>query len=174
MRLPFTVKHQNKTIELLEYEKPIKPYFVLESVTVQNLKIVHVITKNLISVGRGLENDIRVTDISVSREHAKIKWQRDGTIFFVDLMSKFGTAVQLQKPLLVTNQLFQIGRTTLKLKVEQNTSVFQWLCCMKKKQEVKYSQQQKKSYPLEFDERYDLVNQTQRELEFIKKSLNKN
>jgi hypothetical protein len=69
MRLPFVVKHQGQPLDLLEYEKPTKPYFVLESVTAQNLKIVHVVTKNLVCIGRGLENDIRITDISVSREH---------------------------------------------------------------------------------------------------------
>ena len=93
MRLPFTVKHKDKTIELLDYEKPRTPYYVLESVTAQNLKIIHVVTKYLVSVGRGLENEIRITDISVSREHAQIRWSKDGTIWILDLMSKFGSAV---------------------------------------------------------------------------------
>lgn len=50
-------------------------------------------TKYLVSVGRGLENEIRITDISVSREHAQIRWSKDGTIWILDLMSKFGSAV---------------------------------------------------------------------------------
>ena len=61
MRLPFTVLHKEKTISLLEYDKPKKHYYVLESVTAQNLKIIHVVSKSLTLVGRGLENDIRIT-----------------------------------------------------------------------------------------------------------------
>jgi pSer/pThr/pTyr-binding forkhead associated (FHA) protein len=53
----------------------------------------HVVTKHLASVGRGLENDVRVTDISVSRDHAIIKWNKDGTLFITDLVSKFGSSV---------------------------------------------------------------------------------
>lgn len=86
---------------MLEFEKPKCPYFVLESVTAQNLKILHIVTKNLVSVGRGLENDIRITDISVSREHAHIKWHKDGSLHFLDLISKFGSGVQVLRPLLL-------------------------------------------------------------------------
>lgn len=79
----------------MEFDKPKSPYYVLESVTAQNLKIVHVVTKHLVCVGRGLENDIRITDISVSRDHAHLRWNKDGTISVLDLMSKFGSAVQV-------------------------------------------------------------------------------
>lgn len=53
----------------------------------------HVITKHLVSLGRGLENDVRITDISVSRDHATIKWNKDGSIYITDLVSKFGSSV---------------------------------------------------------------------------------
>lgn len=103
MRLPFIVKDKGKSIELLEFDKPKSHYYVLESVTAQNLKIIHVITKHLVSIGRGLENDIRITDISVSRDHSQLKWNKDGSIMILDLASKFGSAVQVQKPLLLHN-----------------------------------------------------------------------
>ena len=93
MRLPFSIKHDGKNLELLEFDKPRQPYYVLESVTAQNLKIVHVVTKTLVCIGRGLENDIRITDISVSRDHAHIRWRQDGSITVLDLMSKFGSAI---------------------------------------------------------------------------------
>lgn len=81
MRLPFSLKHKGRPLELLEYDKPKSHYYVLESVTAQNLKIIHVVTKHLVSVGRGLENEIRITDISVSRDHALLRWSRDGNIY---------------------------------------------------------------------------------------------
>jgi pSer/pThr/pTyr-binding forkhead associated (FHA) protein len=60
-------------IEILEYIIPENNFIVLESVTRQNIRIIHMIKmrKNYqIKVGRGHEADIRVTDISVSRFHA--------------------------------------------------------------------------------------------------------
>jgi pSer/pThr/pTyr-binding forkhead associated (FHA) protein len=33
MRLPFTVRHKGQVIDLLDFEKPKQPYYVLESVT---------------------------------------------------------------------------------------------------------------------------------------------
>ena len=70
-----------KPVEILEYELPEKDYIVLESVTLQNIRIVHVINmkdRDHIRVGRGHDADIRVTDISVSRFHARINRDPSG------------------------------------------------------------------------------------------------
>lgn len=64
-------------LDILEYETPLENFIVLESVTLQNIRIIHVIdmkNKSMIKVGRGHDADIRVTDISVSRFHAKIHY----------------------------------------------------------------------------------------------------
>jgi pSer/pThr/pTyr-binding forkhead associated (FHA) protein len=81
MRLPFSINFKTRQLDLLEYDKPRQQYYILESVTAQNLKIIHVVTKHLVAVGRGLENEIRITDISVSRDHAILRWSRDGQIY---------------------------------------------------------------------------------------------
>ena len=47
--------------------------------------------------GRGHQCDIRISDISVSRLHAYIKYE-DGNFVIVDNNSKFGTLVKLSKP----------------------------------------------------------------------------
>ena len=58
--------------------------------------------KNFIKVGRGHETDIRVTDISVSRFHARINRSiTTGEFFVEDNKSKFGTLVQVRRPLLL-------------------------------------------------------------------------
>jgi len=44
-------------------------------------------------VGRGHDVDIRVTDISVSRFHARINKADDGNFYVEDNRSKFGTLV---------------------------------------------------------------------------------
>lgn len=57
-----------------EYEEPF--YIVLESISSNTSKVVHVINMieaDEIKMGRGHDADVRVTDISVSRLHAYIK-----------------------------------------------------------------------------------------------------
>lgn len=45
-------------------------------------------------LGRGHESDVRVSDISVSRCHALIKYnQQNGRFYLEDNLSKFGTLV---------------------------------------------------------------------------------
>jgi hypothetical protein len=108
MRLPFKILHKGKFLELLDVEVPKDcGYYVLESVTTQNLKIMHVVCcGTTVEVGRGTENDIRITDISVSREHAHIFWGKDKTVWVKDLDSKFGSSVQVQRPVRLENQYF--------------------------------------------------------------------
>ena len=56
--------------------------------------------KTEIKVGRGHDADIRVTDISVSRFHAKMNYiEETGEYFLEDNNSKFGTLVLVRKPL---------------------------------------------------------------------------
>jgi hypothetical protein len=77
-RMNLTPKQRQKLgkpIEILEYETPESNFIAIESVTLQNIRIVHVIDlkeKSYIKIGRGHDVDIRVTDISVSRYHARI------------------------------------------------------------------------------------------------------
>lgn len=109
-------------IEILEYDRPETDFLVLESVTLQNIRIVHVInmaSRQFIRVGRGHDADIRVTDISVSRFHARInKCLKTGEFYVEDNKSKFGTLVQIRKPYQlqknVTNYI-QMGRTSLRV-----------------------------------------------------------
>lgn len=61
--------------------------------------------KNNIRVGWGHDADIRVTDISVSRFHAKINKSDQGEFFIEDNKSKFGTLIQLRKPYMLDKQL---------------------------------------------------------------------
>jgi len=67
-----------------------------------------------IKIGRGHDVDIRVTDISVSRFHAKINLNEDGHFYVEDNRSKFGTLVQIRKPqqlLKNKSNYLQMGRS---------------------------------------------------------------
>ena len=120
---PKQQKKMGKPIEILEYTVPDSDFLVLESVTLQNIRIVHVIqmkNRAFIRVGRGHDADIRVTDISVSRFHAKINRSIDGEYFVEDNKSKFGTLIQIRKPFqMFKNKVnyVQMGRTFLQIKI---------------------------------------------------------
>ena len=110
-----------KPFELIDLQKPIgRDYIILESLNQVkdncNIKCIHVIQLNNddLIIGRGHESDIRINDISVSRNHAKLKYnQENGTILLRDLKSKFGTLVLIKKPLEIKEKKIhiQIGRT---------------------------------------------------------------
>jgi len=48
-------------------------------------------------LGRGHESDVRISDISVSRCHANIRYA-DGKFYLEDNNSKFGTLVEISQP----------------------------------------------------------------------------
>jgi pSer/pThr/pTyr-binding forkhead associated (FHA) protein len=71
-------------------------------------------TGEKIKLGRGHQCEIRITDISVSREHAHIKYEND-RFLVLDNNSKFGTLIKLQKDLQIKVEkvAVQIGRTVV-------------------------------------------------------------
>lgn len=75
-----------------------------------------------IKLGRGHECEIRITDISVSRNHACIKSQGSGFYIF-DNKSKFGTLVKAEPLTLELGKLpraIQVGRTVLHLCIQKD------------------------------------------------------
>lgn len=91
-----------KPVEILEYDTPDSNFIAIESVTLQNIRIVHVIDlkeRSYVKIGRGHDVDIRVTDISVSRYHARISQDQNGDFYVDDNKSKFGTLLQVRQPI---------------------------------------------------------------------------
>lgn len=68
-------------------------------------------------LGRGHESDVRISDISVSRSHAKISY-KDKKFLLEDTGSKFGTLVLAKKPINISDKttILQIGRTLCSIK----------------------------------------------------------
>ena len=82
-----------------------------------------------VKVGRGHDAQVRVTDISVSRFHAKIKKSSKGYFMVEDNASKFGTLVLIRRPLLLKKNMkniLQIGRTLVEMTIKEPTT-----CCPK-------------------------------------------
>ena len=79
----------------------------LESISSNTSKVVHVINfidEDEITMGRGHDVGIRVTDISVSRCHAVLKKSETGFFYISDNNSKFGTLALIRQPVLINSQ----------------------------------------------------------------------
>ena len=75
--------------DLPEFDVGEEPsYLVLESVSSNTAKVIHVVNMGKdstdIKIGRGHDTDIRITDISVSRLHAMIKKSQKGYFYLED------------------------------------------------------------------------------------------
>jgi len=119
---PYYLRSGNSKFDLVELDQvPQGPYMVLESLHYdkETQRQIHILKpsplKNSYQVGRGHDADIRISDISVSRNHATIKFNGDG--FFVqDAKSKFGTLVKIKKSFLLRpyeSTAIQIGRSVI-------------------------------------------------------------
>ncbi|CAI2387497.1 unnamed protein product [Moneuplotes crassus] len=117
--------HKSKRYKLLNYEDEMtQHYLVLESYTHTPTKTIHICEVpdhhcgNLeFDVGRSSGVSVRITDISVSRVHARITFH-DGKFYVKDMASKFGTVTRLWHPISIPNKKnykidIQIGRSSL-------------------------------------------------------------
>lgn len=100
-------------------------YIILEVLSkdksqIRGLHIINMSVKQQIKMGRGHDSDVRVSDISVSRCHAIISADKNGA-YILDNDSKFGTLVQLKKPIQLRQELsslqIQVGRTVFALQM---------------------------------------------------------
>ena len=117
--LRFEIKEFNKTYELIDYNiAPEFDYLVLESLDFiqerNNLKIIHVVklTKNEIKIRRSLENDIIDSDMSVSRKHAVLKYNKiKGIITIENRSEKNRTSVLIKGNITMKKRKisFQVG-----------------------------------------------------------------
>lgn len=126
--LPRTISTKTAQVSLFEHDRPRGPFLVLETYPSDrnSLKSLHVIMmthgKASICLGRGHDSDVRINDISVSRCHAMIKFER-GQFLIEDNKSKFGTLVKIDSVTLANNEkaTVQVGRSLLTLKVQRES-----------------------------------------------------
>lgn len=114
---PRKIKFQNQLHELITIEKPSSPYIIIEKIsqdssTSSTMSIIIPDGSNQIKLGRGHQCDLRISDISVSRVHALLKYEEDKFLVF-DNDSKFGTLILLtgNYPVKYDKAAVQIGRT---------------------------------------------------------------
>jgi len=151
-RFPIEIELKNKQkVAILDYELPVYEadeaphYITLESISSNTSKVVHVlnlIDEDQISIGRGHEIAVRVTDISVSRCHAIIKKSPLGFYYIMDNNSKFGTLALVRQPQLINstcNNFYQIGKTLISFEIEQFENQQTKFCCLSQSMEQKLS-----------------------------------
>ena len=102
---PEKIKFRDEIINIYEMQKPECNYVMLESISREKrenryLYIIHFKDKQTIKLGRANDSDVRMTDISVSRNHASLKLY-NGHLYLQDNSSKFGTLVHLQNEVIV-------------------------------------------------------------------------
>ena len=128
---PFSVGTNGESAELFKIEKPNTPYIVLEGIgsdknSNRGVHVVSVTSNNSITLGRGHDADVRISDISVSRCHATVKF-RDGCFVIEDNNSKFGTLVRVDEKVPIKNAnsiVLQIGRTVISVSTKPQGSNF--------------------------------------------------
>lgn len=134
VKLPASIKINNKKFDLVEITKPETPYVVLEDLrksTNSNFTwhVVSLFSEIPVKLGRGHECEIRISDISVSRFHANLLL-KNGGCYIQDNKSKFGTLLLSKKPLKANPDLevcVQVNRTLFNVEVKKP---FNWMCCL--------------------------------------------
>lgn len=126
--LPRNFKFGGNVCELITVDRPPMPYIILEKVNsfgvngLENNKKSSSLSLIVpepdflepIKLGRGHQCDLRISDISVSRVHAHLKYI-DGKFLILDNESKFGTLILLQNDYKINMEkaAIQIGRTVV-------------------------------------------------------------
>lgn len=128
---PEKLSVRDEVFDLLLMKKPENNYITLESASSQNnesrsINIISFQDKKNIRLGRGHDSDIRLSDISVSRNHANIHLTNTG-LYLADVNSKFGTLVRIKRPVSLTLGFkfsVQCGRTLIEISVKKPFRLF--------------------------------------------------
>jgi hypothetical protein len=117
---PYRFELNGRLVELVQIPKPPEKYVILEGLCKDKnsskwLHVVSLNSKDSIKFGRATDCELRMTDISVSRLHGVIRLVGE-KFFLEDKNSKFGTLVQIKRPLALecgTATVVQCGRTVV-------------------------------------------------------------
>jgi hypothetical protein len=125
----FKIPGHDKVFELIDIIRPIiGNYIILESLDQvkenNNNKYIHIITfvdGNDITIGRGIDADVKINDISVSRLHSILNFNfEQKSLLIRDCSSKFGTLVLIKDNFELKERdslVMQIGRSVINAKV---------------------------------------------------------
>ena len=126
--LKYKIDNEETKYLIQEYQEPKDgDFIILESLDYymneKHCKSIHIIKLNsdCITIGREAENDIVEKDISISRFHAVLKYNRvNSKICIQNKSKKFGTLVLIKKPVKILDKKIhlQVGRTYIEANLE--------------------------------------------------------
>ena len=130
--IPEIAEFRGKFLSLLDFKNIDPPYIILQSMyqynsnsrNLSDLNVIFVIGLKLngqVLIGRSNISNIRLSDVSVSRNHAKLKYL-NGEFFLEDIGSKFGTLLLIQNDILFLpykDIKIQTGRSLLIFKLKR-------------------------------------------------------
>lgn len=90
----------------MTFDRPDDEYLIMESVRSAPAKVVHVFfldKSNEFKIGRSVDTDMKIADISVSRIHSFIKI-KDKRLYVEDNGAKFGTLLKVRDPIELIQQ----------------------------------------------------------------------
>ena len=138
-RYPSKIRVGDKVIDLILMEKPEGSYIVFETKSDGHLNysVLSFKDKESYKLGRGYDADMRIPDISVSRNHALVLEKASG-VYIKDLNSKFGTLARIKQQIVMdvhSKMMIQSGRTLVKVSVKRPFNIFNcFLGCSKGKE----------------------------------------
>ena len=135
--LPSFITYQSQKISLLSLTYPTKNYIILEEyrpdrLLKQGLHIISLDENQFGTIGRGHDCDIKISDISVSRKHSKVR-MHNNEFFIEDTKSKFGTLEKINSSFIIrknTDITLQMNRTVIRLIHKQPLSLNSLCCCV--------------------------------------------
>jgi hypothetical protein len=152
---PHFVRHNNKLFNLTEYEQnydidlkgndnkvnknednlddSLDDYIVLDRISddkSSSFRFIVKFSKKILKIGRGLDMNLILDDLSISRNQCQMEINENGDIYLQDNNSKFGTLVLVQAKsieiLKGQNLIIQVGRSFFDISYKKHISFF---CC---------------------------------------------
>ena len=141
-------------------------YIIFDSIAPQRIEsryrfLVKFDENNIIKIGRGLDMQLVLNDISVSRNHCQLKIEDDGSIVLEDNNSKFGSLVLIQKEIeiLKGNILnIQVGTNYLTFTLKKKTGFFS--CCNAEEIDSKNNYENLNSMSIKYDKKKEIVDES--------------
>ena len=117
---------------------------------------------NIMKIGRALEMQLILNDISVSRNHCQLKIEDDGIIVMEDNNSKFGSLVLLQAEMIEILKgktlTIQVGTNYLNINLKQKTNLFS--CCKAEEIDIKHSYEKINSKAIKYNKISEILNES--------------
>ena len=181
-RLPNYIKHSNKVYSLIDYDKFDKEkkilkknkndsfndnYIIFDEITPgkegnKYRYLVNFDENNSIKIGRGLEMQLILNDISVSRNHCRLKLDEEGNIILEDNNSKFGTLVLIQAKsieiLKGKTLTVQVGTNYLNININRQKNLFG--CCNVEEIDERNSYEKINNNSVKFDKKSEILNES--------------